>query len=69
MDKTKKMKAYEVKFTLLTDSADSASSVKHLIEILEEEVKLQGINYSIKNVKVKQAKGKKKKVKKKRRKW
>lgn len=69
MDKTKKMKAYEVKFTLLTDSADSASSVKHLIGILEEEVKLQGINYSIKNVKVKQAKGKKKKIKKKRRKW
>lgn len=52
--KMKKMKAYEVKFTLLTDS-DTASSVKHLIEILEDEVKLQGINYSIKNIKVKKS--------------
>lgn len=47
------MKAYEVKFTLLTDGADTASSIKHLIEILEEEVKLRGIEYSIKNIKVK----------------
>lgn len=58
--KMAKTKAYEVKFTLLTDAADTVTSVKRLIEILEEEVKLQGINYSIKNIKVKQAKRNKK---------
>jgi len=57
----KKMKRYDVKFTLLTDAADSASSVKHLIEILENEVELRGINYSIKNIKVKSKAGKRRK--------
>lgn len=59
----KKMKSYDVKFTLLTDSADSVTSVKRLIEILEEEVKLQGINYSIKNVKVRAKRNKKRGIK------
>jgi len=55
------MKRYDVKFTLLTDAADSTSSVKHLIEILENEVELRGINYSIKNIKVKKSTTKKRK--------
>ena len=54
--KMKKMKKYDVRFALLTDGAENASSVKRLIEILENEVKLQGINYSIKNIKVKNIK-------------
>lgn len=59
------MKKYDVRFTLLTDGTENASSVKRLIEILENEVKLQGINYSIKNIKIKQVKSKITKIKRK----